>query len=279
MRLKMLYRLTQVEALKFWRKSIAWAVLVLITLAPAVVEAVIYRLSRHNAYFPNAARFLFSAEILMFIALATVVLSVMALGNDYELGTLRVFISRGIARSQFILSKSLATLGAALVYGFAYLAAGALSIYCAHALSGPAPFFQAAGGAILWRMLGAVGVIGLFNFALSGVVLLALVLGRSSWFGMLAGLGYFFVDFFFIALGSGFVLGIEVYRYSLSYYTISLLEKLFPSAPGFSLPRAWAAAGFASPGSAVFFLLLYGAALILASILVFRRQDLMAKAG
>jgi ABC-type transport system involved in multi-copper enzyme maturation permease subunit len=152
------------------------------------------------------------------------------------------------------------------------------STYVVHVTYSDVPFVEAAGGDIFWRLLGATGVIGLVNFVLSGVVMLALVLGRSSWVGMLAGLGYFFGDFIVGGFGSGSVLGVnDAYRYTLAYYAISINEQFFPSDPGVSLPRTWIEDGFASPLSAVIVLLLYGTALTVISILLFRRQDLTTK--
>jgi ABC-type transport system involved in multi-copper enzyme maturation permease subunit len=127
-------------------------------------------------------------------------------------------------------------------------------------------------------LLGATGVIGLVNFVLSGVVMLALVLGRSSWVGMLAGLGYFFGDFIIGGLGSGSVLGVnDVYRCTVAYHAISINERFFPSDPSVSLPRAWIEDGFATPLNAMIVLLLYGAMLTLISVILFRRQDLTTK--
>jgi ABC-type transport system involved in multi-copper enzyme maturation permease subunit len=231
-------------------------------LGPIIGEAILASFSIRDAIFPQITQFLFSSDMLMMIALMTVVVSVMALGNDYDLGTVSAILNRGVDRYQFILAKILATVGAAFVYGLAY---------------SDVPFFEAAGKDILWRLMGATGVIGLGNFVLSGIVMLALVLSRSSWVGMLAGLGYFFGDFIVGGIGSGSVLGVDnAYRYTIAYHAISITERIFPSNPSISLPRAWAENGFASPTSAMIVLLLYGAALTAISVLLFRRQDLMA---
>ena len=273
-----LNRLIKVETIKFWRKGVARAVFGLMLLGPALGEVFLVRLSERDATFPRVTQFLFSADILLFIALMTVVLSVLALGNDYELGTVRSILSRGVDRYQYILSKILATVGAALPNGFAYLGSAMIATYIGHTSYSDVPFLEAAGQDILWRVLSAMGVILLINFVLSGIVMLALVLGRSSWVGMFAGLGYFFSDFIVGGVGSGQVLGLDdAYLYTITYYSVSILEKLFPSDPGLSLPRAWAIYGFAEPGHAVTVLCFYGMGLILASILLFNRQDLMGR--
>lgn len=276
--LKTLFRLIWIDALKFWRKPVARAVLIFMLVAPIGGEIILARLSRDDALFPRVTHFLFSADMFMMIALITVVLSVLALGNDYELGTVRVILSRGVDRYQFILSKTITTVGAALANGLVFMIAGMASTFIVHVSFSNVPFFDAAGEDILLRGLGAIGVLGLINFVLSGIVMLALVLGRSSWFGLLAGLGYFFLDFFIGGLGSGSVLGVDdAYRYTVTYHAISIYERLFPFNPSVSLPRTWVEEGFANPGRAVLVLLFYGMALSVVSILFFRRQDLMAK--
>ena len=67
--LKTLARLTQVEALKFWRKPVARAVLVLMLVGPIMGEALLVRLSPRDAIFPRVAQFLFSGDLFLFIAL------------------------------------------------------------------------------------------------------------------------------------------------------------------------------------------------------------------
>jgi ABC-type transport system involved in multi-copper enzyme maturation permease subunit len=273
-----LSRLTQIEILKFWRKSTARVVLVFMFVGPILGEIALASFSIRDATFPQITQFMFSSDMLMMIALMTVVISVMALGNDYELGTVSVVLSRGVERYQFILSKIIATVSAAFTNGLVFMIAGFASTYVVHITYSTVPFVEAAGGDMFWRLLGATCVIALVNFVLSGVVMFALVLGRSSWVGMLAGLGYFFGDFIVGGLGSGSVLGInDAYRYTVVYHAISINERFFPSDPAVSLPRAWIEDGIATPLSAVIVLLLYGAILAVISILLFRRQDLTTK--
>jgi ABC-type transport system involved in multi-copper enzyme maturation permease subunit len=276
--LKKLSRLTWVEILKFWRRPIARVVLILMLVGPILGEIFLAQLSPQDAIYPRVTNFWFSADMLMFIALATVVLSIMSLGNDFDLGTIRVILSRGVARSDFILSKIIATVMAALIFGLAFIVFTILSTVIAHLQISDVPLFEAAGGDFLWRALSAGGVIGLVNLVLSGIVMSALVLGRSSWVGMLGGIGSFFLDFFIGGIGSGSVFGFEdAYRYTITYHAVSIMENLFPSDPSISLPRAWAEQGFANPSLAVVVLFLYGVGFTMLAIFLFRRQDLMAK--
>ena len=276
--LQTLARLVRIEIVKFWRKPVAWFVLVLMLGGPILGEILLFSISPGDAVYPRVVQFLFTADILVFIALGTVVLSVLSMGNDYELGTVRVILSRGVDRYQFILSKTLATVLASFAYGLVFTSSAIASSAITHTAHSEIPVLQAAGSDILWRVLGSTGVISLINFVLSGIVMLALVLGRNSWVGMLAGLGYFFIDFFVGGVGSGSVFGVEdAYRYTVIFRAISIMERFFPYDPDVSLPRAWAKQGFADPVGAAIVLLFYGLAIITVSIFFFHRQDLMAK--
>ena len=276
--LQTLTRFIRVEALKFWRRPVAWVVLVLMLLGPIMGEILLLSISPGDAVYPRVVQFLFTADILVFIALATVVLSVLSLGNDYELGTVSIILSRGVDRYQFILSKIIATVLSSFAYGLVFTSAALATSAIVHITQSDIPFIEAAGRDIYLRVLGSTGVISLINFVLSGIVMLALVLGRSSWFGMLAGMGYFFIDFFIGGIGSGSVLGVEdAYRYTVTYRAISIMERFFPYDPSVSLPRAWAEQGFANPAQSVIVLLLYGIGVIMLTIILFKRQDLTTK--
>ena len=269
-----LSRLTQIEILKFWRKSTARVVLVFMFIGPILGEAALASFSIRDATFPQITQFMFSSDMLMMIALMMVVISVMALGNDYELGTVSVIISRGVDRYQFIFSKIIATVCAALINGLVFMIAAFASTYVVHVTYSDVPFVEAAGGDIFWRLLGATGVIGLVNFVLSGVVMLALVVGRSSWVGMLAGLGSFLVDFFLGGLG---IVRTGVHRYTVTFQTVSLLARRLESGTGLRAAAPLAGHSLADPGRALATLILYGCALTLAAIIIFGRQDLMVK--
>ena len=274
-----LVRLTRVEVLKFWRKPAARLVLALMLLGPAVGEGLLVLADpEETAVFPKVTTFLFASEILLFVSLATVVVAVMALGNDYELGTVRTILTRGVDRYQFVLSKVIATVSAALANGFVYMAGGLLATSLAHAAYGSTPLLEAAGHDILWRAIGVVLVTGLTGFVSAGVVMLALVLGKSSWVGMLAGLGSFLGDFYVGGWGFG-PSGTDARCYTVTFHARSLLERCFASDPHLRGANAdWLSqGGLADPGRAVIVLLIYGCAFTLAAILIFQRQDLTVK--
>jgi ABC-type transport system involved in multi-copper enzyme maturation permease subunit len=263
-------RLTGVELLKFRSKPISSVTLLMLFVGPVGGEISLAAISRDDALFPGAV--LLAGELLLIVALMNVLVSVMALGNDYELGTVCVFVSRGIDRYQFILSKVLATVVAAFANGLAYVSSSLLATSVAHIALSDVPLARAAGNDLLWRALGAVGVIGLTSFAFTSVVMLALVVGRNSWIGMLAGLGTFMADFYVGALSISDTLA---YRYAVAYHARSLLERCFKSATtGMRMSGTLATHGPVEPGRALVVLLLYGCGFTLAAMFIFRRQDL-----
>ena len=271
--LKTLLRLTGVELFKLRGKSVTWVTLALLFIAPISVELFLAAAAPGDAVFPRVV--LFAGEVLLIVVLVTIVVSVMALGNDHELGTVPVILSLGVDRYQFVLSKVLATVVAALACGFAYVSGSLLATVVAHVALSDVPLVEAAGAGLVWRALGAVGVIGLTGFVFAAVVMVGLVVGRSSWVGMLAGLGAFIVDF---SVGGLSTAGTDATRYTVTHHALSLLVRFFQADTfGTRASGALWETTVAEPWRALAVLLLYGCGLTQLAILIFRRQDLMAK--
>jgi ABC-type transport system involved in multi-copper enzyme maturation permease subunit len=262
-----------VELLKIRSKPVTWMTLALLFAGPIGFELFLASTSPSDAVFPDPT--VLASDILLIVVLMVIVVAVMALGNDYELGTVRAFLSRGVARYQFIVSKVLATALLALAGGLAYVAGALAATSIAHVRLSGVPLAEAAGEGLVWRALGAVGVIGLTGFVFAGVVMLALVVGRTSWMGMLAGLGVFMADFYFGTLSA---VDSGTYRYAVTYHALSLLARCLNSeSAGMRVPGTLAGYSLAQPGRALTVILLYGCGLTLLAILVFRQQDLVAK--
>ncbi len=277
-KLKILLRLTGVELLKIRDKSITWAVMGFLFVIPILAELYMAWISPRDATFPRVTFFLFGGDMVLFVALISVVVSVMALGNDYELGVVANVLTRGVARYQFILSKVMAALMITLVNGICYMGGALLASSVVHLRLSDVPLSESAGSDLYFRAVGVIGVVCLVGFVAVSVVMLALVLGRSAWVGMLAGLGYFSGDFILGGLSSTDVFGIkDIFRFTFTYHALGMLEALFPPDPSFGLPRSWMDFGYADPGKGVLFMLFLGSALILISVLFFRRQDLTTK--
>ena len=274
--LRMLLTLTRVEWTKYWSKTVARVVLGFMMVTPVAAEALLANLSLRDAMLPRASQFIFSPDLMMFLGMIMIVLAVLALGSDFDLGTVRTTLSRGVPRSLFIAAKVLTVISAALVNAAIYVSAGMVAIAVVHLANDGPSIFEAAGADILWRGLASVGMVGTVTFVLAGIVMLAVVLGRSSWMGMLAGLGFFFADFIVGGLGVGDLLGIpDPHHYTLTYYALSVYERLFPSDPTISLPRTWAAEPLIEVQLALLILFLYGVGATAAAIFAFNRQDLL----
>ena len=137
--------MARVEAFKYWQKPVTIVVLAMMFFGPIIIEILLASFSMRDATFPRIAQFMFAPDTLLIIALMTVVVSVLALGVDYELGTVPVILSRGVERYQFILAKIIPTVLSAWLNGIVFIAAGMVSIFVVHVLSDSAPFFTAAG--------------------------------------------------------------------------------------------------------------------------------------
>jgi ABC-type transport system involved in multi-copper enzyme maturation permease subunit len=270
--LKTVLRLTGVELLKFRSKPISSVTLLALFIGPIGAELSLLAISPDDALFPRAV--LLAGEVLLIVPLMSVLVSAMELGNDYQLGTVRAFVGRGIDRHQFVLARILATIIAALASGFVYVSSTLLATVVAHIALSEVPLAQAVGQGLLWRALGIVGVIGLTGFVFASVVTLALVVGRNSWIGMLAGLATFMADFYVGALS---ISDTPAYRFTVAHHSRSLLERCFKSATtGMRMSGTLAPHRSVEPVRALGVLLLYGCGFTLAAILIFRRQDLTA---
>jgi ABC-type transport system involved in multi-copper enzyme maturation permease subunit len=269
----MLTRVTAAELMKLRGKSVAWVTLALLFVGPIAAELFLASAAPADAVFPHVV--LFAGEVLLVVVLMTLVVSVMTLGNDHELGTVRAILSRGVGRSQFVVSKVLACIVAALAGGFAYVSASLLSSAAAHSVLTDVPLLEAAGRGLVWRGLAAVGVLGLAGFVFAAVVVMGLVVGKHSWVGMLAGLGAFTVDF---AVGDLGAAGAQAHRYTVTHHALSLLTRCFEADTigTRTSGQLWETTR-ADPLVALAVLMVYGCGLTLVTILVFRRQDLTRK--
>lgn len=274
--LNSLWRLAGVELLKFHSKSISWVATLILSGLPVVGELLLVRFSPRQATWPGCGLVFFGGDMLLFVALISVIVAVMALGNDYELRTVQSFLGRGVKRSHFIISKILAASAVTLFNGLAYIFMALLATTLGHYNLSSTPLPEAAGESLIWRSLAAVGVILLVELVSAGVVMLTLVIGRKGWVGTFGGLGFFFADYFLGGLAPTNLMGVqEIYRYTVTYHALGLLARLFPSDPKLGLLRSWAAESAVKPVATILNLLLYASVLILLAIIVFRQQDLM----
>ena len=272
--LKGLPALISAEFHKLRRKRVTWVALALVVAIPICAEVLLVWAYRRDAVLPRSAHLLLSGPVVVLVALTAATVSVIGLGRDYELGTVRAFLSRGVTRERFVISKVLATVATALAGGCAYAVSVLVTTAVGHALLSDAGLAQAAGVAVVRRALVTVAVVGLTGFVCAGVVNLALVMGRSSSMGMLAGVGYFLVDFYLCAIAAP---GAGTQRYAVTCQAGLLLECWAGDRSGMIAFESLISDGGAAPGRSLLVLLLLGGGLALAAVLAFRRQDLMEK--
>ncbi|TET51073.1 MAG: hypothetical protein E3J64_07445 [Anaerolineales bacterium] len=268
--LKTLLHLTGGELLKLRSKRVTWLALAMVVAIPVGVELLLGWAYPRDAVLPRSANTLLDGSVLQSIALTATVVSVIALGRDYELGTARAFLGRGVKRHEFVLSKVLATEVICVVGGVAYVSCTLLATVVGHTIMSDVPLAEAAGTALASRALAAGAVIVLAAFVTAGVVNAALVAGRSSSMGLLAGLGYFLVDFcacYMVAPDA------ELRRYSVTCQAGCLLERWSGHQAGTYTSSLLTGACFGTPGQSLAWLLLLGGGFTLAAVLLFRRQD------
>jgi ABC-type transport system involved in multi-copper enzyme maturation permease subunit len=263
--------LAAIEVFKLRRERLTRLALTMLVVTPIGVELLLSKAYPSDAVLPRSAHVLLSGGVLLPIALIPTVVSVIALGRDYQLGVARALLSRGVKRHQFVLSKVLVTTAVCVVGGLAHASAALLATCVGHAVLSDVPLAQVAGADLLRRALAAALVSGLAGLALAGVVNMALVAGRNSWVGVLAGIGCFLGDS--MMYGSANPAG-RIYQYSLTYHAGSLLEHLAGCPSGEAPSQPLATYGLAEPGQSLAWLLLLGCGFTLAAILLFRRQDL-----
>ena len=250
-----------------------WVVMVMLIVGPIGLEALIVSISREDAIFPKAT--LLAGEVLLFIVLITVLVFIMVLGNDFEFGIVRSVLSRGVDRHYFIISKTSAAGALGLVYGFAYVISSLILTVVAHSHYSEIPLNDVVGGDFVLHALESIGVVGLTSFVFGGVVMLALVLGKRAWVGMVAGLGLFMIDFNY---GVVSLAQVEIFRYSVTHHAFSLLTRSFGYiTSGMSLSGLMRNQDLADPGWSLGYLILIGCVINLIAIGLFHFQDLMTK--
>lgn len=245
----------------------------MLVIGPAGLEALIASISREDAIFPKAS--LLAGEVLLLLILITILVFIMVLGSDFEYGIVRSVLSRGVERYHFILSKTIAAAILGLVYGAVYIFSSLVSTVVTHLWISEVPLVDVVGGKFVFHALESVGLMGLISFIFGAIVMLALVLGRNAWVGMVAGLGLFIIDFNFgvLRLGSA-----QPFQYAITYHAFVLFRRNFGYiTSGMSLSGLLMEQDLADPGRSLVYLILVGCVINLMTIGLFHFQDLMKK--
>jgi ABC-type transport system involved in multi-copper enzyme maturation permease subunit len=267
--------LVAAELHRLRRKGVTWAAAALLVAIPVCVEALLGWAYPRDAVLPRSAGLILGSPVAVLVALTATIVCVIALGRDYELGTVRAYLSRGVTREGFAISKVLATITAVLAGGFVYAASAVVTTTIGHVLLSEAALTQSECLGAARRAVVAVAVVGLAGFVCAGVVNLALVIGRNSSMGMLAGLGYFLLDFYLCAMTAP---GAGPQRYSLTCHAGLLMECWSGDQSGIAAFELLTGGGRAGPARSLVILVLLGVGFTLAAVLLFRRQDLTGTA-
>jgi ABC-type transport system involved in multi-copper enzyme maturation permease subunit len=242
------------EFIQLRRLVVFRAVLLSLLIGPGVMILVLRLVSTDITNIVSSPMEIVVGSVVLLAAFGAVVLTAAILGREFDLGTARAKLLRGVPRSGLLLAKIAASL---LSMTAAALLAALLGIGEAW-LAGWDPTASQSAQVIV-RTLAFVPLVSL---AYVGATLLGTILGRSSAAGMVAGLALFLGDFLLATLRTRIPLG--------EWLPVTNLFALLGGTYAFILPT-----GVVPPaGVAVGRLASFGAAMILAAALVFQRQDI-----
>lgn len=207
-------------------------------------------------------------------AILTIVLAAVSFGGEFGWGTVRLLIGRGAGRAEYILGKTLALAGWAVVFVVVGAVAGLATAAVITALEGHG-FSGALGDAGVGGLLATAARTYLGTLVYLLLAAFATVLTRSTAAGMAIGLVYYFVEGLV-----GNILGI---------FTSGWVAHLLQALIGVNVRGLMAAngqeattlvpAGLPSPTQSALVLVLYGAAFVVAMLLLFRARDITAGGG
>ncbi len=241
------------EFAKLRRLTVLRAVALSLLLGPGVIVAVLDLVATDIRNIVASPMEIISGSIVLLAAFGGVVLSAAMIGREFDLGTARATVLRGVPRSGFLLAK----IAAALLAATAFSLLAALLGIGETMLAGWEPTVGQA-AEVLVRVSGLVPLVSL---AYVGFTMLGAILGRSVAAGMLAGLALFLGDFLLTTLGTRIPLG--------EWLPVANLFALLGDTFGLVLPAGVAP----SPGVAVGRLASFGAATVLAGVLLFEKGD------
>lgn len=209
---------------------------------------------------------------LMMLGIISLLLTAPSIGDEYEGGTVRIIVGRGVPRWLFVAGK-----GAALVtISFLNLLAFWLSILIVASLShlghaGSGVSLQLGIAAMFMSGLDTVAIATLTAAAYIGLGLTIGILTRSSSFAMLAGMGLVAADIYLSAFQETRTVFSNL---SIMGNTGVLLNQLYFQMGGSDSYDTGAIVLETEPITAVFILLAYAIGGTLLAIFIFQRQEL-----
>ncbi len=209
---------------------------------------------------------LVGASLLLLTGLNAFLLTATLIGNEYEQGTMRVTIGRGISRPMFIVGKGLTLLLMMFINALAGWFFGSIAATISHIAQLGTVGLTFGLLTLFTSGLDAIPIVLLFAAAYISLGLVITIVARSTSFAVLGGLTLFAVDYYLQAItnsGSSF---------SILGNTAVLLDSLrFPMfSPDFNNFET----GTVEPETAVIILLTYTLIGTISAILLLQRQDL-----
>jgi len=289
--MKKIVSLIQLELLKVWKRPLTWIVIILAVFSVVGTIVGAYNLMlNNNLYNASTAQmvtveegisnFTLPGALLSALSIARIVgswllviFTAIFIGMEESWGTLRVMLSTGISRGQYLAGKLGALLFIAIAFVFVTLVTGTITASIIQATTNiPIPEQEITGrvvGSLLMMSLRVTAVIYvpiLFTFC-------ATILSRSQVTGIAIGLGYFLFEAImkstFNSLGS---LGETLRPLLIGYNVATIMEfNRFDASP---LPTLSPSITEASVALTIYTVLLIGV-----SWVVFNRRDITSAKG
>ncbi len=253
------------EWFKLRQSRAARATLIAMAVTPITAVWGIWAAGGNSVILPRALQIV-GASLLLLTGLSAFLLTAIAIGSEFEQGTVRVTMGRGVSRAMFVLGKGAALLLMMLINALAGWFFGSIAATISHLVQNGTFGLTFGILTLLTSGLDAIPIVLLSAAAYIGLGLAVSIVTRSTSLAMLGGLGVFMADFYLQAIantGSAF---------SILGNTAVLLNSLtFPMfSPEFNILEE----GAVSVGTAVLTLITY--ALVGAGLAIFalHQQDL-----
>ena len=253
------------EWFKLSQSRSARATLIAMAVTPITAVWGIWAAGGNSVVLPRALQIV-GVSLALLTGLSAFLLTANIIGSEFEQGTVRVTMGRGVSCAMFVLGKGGALLIMMLINALAGWFFGSIAAIISHLAQMGTTALVFGILTLLTSGLDAVPIVLLSAAAYIGLGLVVGVLTRSTSFAMLGGLGVFSIDFYLQAIadkGSAF---------SILGNTAVLLNKL--TFPMFSAEFSIVAEGGIGSGTAVLVLITYALTGAGLAIFLLQRQDL-----
>ena len=261
------------ECFKLCRMRVARAAVIAMAVASPLIMGMVWLVGDDRvSTFPHVLELIYLPAWLLG-GLVGLLLTVEVMGSEFEQDTVRTVVGRGTPRWLFVGGKAVALLAAVALNEMVCLFSGGAFAVFSHLCQAGTVGLAEGLGELARSGLPALSMVTLSGLAYAGILLLVVVLLRSSALSMLCGL---------LILGGDFVLvgfeveGIALGPYSIYRSTLTLLSRVvkIEGMQSWGMPSG---GEVASSGQALFTLALYAAVGIGLAYYVFRQRDLVER--